>query len=132
MGMFKNTQGISSITFSPRKSCHNICPLGQEYVNRITPEGKEPVPAHYTNHFTIVMEPEELVPDYCDIEDWIDEHLSNQTLIIEDCVEMLYNYIYETYSPYSLLVQSQVADAVHGPVVIQKDLYTKEEILANE
>ena len=120
MGMFKNTQGINKIVFSPKKACHNICPLGQEFVNKNTPEGKQPVPAHYTNHFKIEMVCGELVPDYCDIEEWIDDHLSNQTLIIEDCVQKLFDYIRDTYQPHSLQVTSKVDDAVHGPVEVSK------------
>lgn len=123
MGMFENTQQISYITFRPRNGCHNICPLGQEYVNRTTPEGKVPVPAHYTNFFTIQMKCNELVPDYCDIEEWINDNLSNQTLIIEDCVKMLFDYIWTTYKPEHLEVMSKVDDAVHGPVEVVKTTY---------
>ena len=123
MAMFVNTQKISYIKFRPRNGCHNICPLGQEYVNRNTPEGKVRVPAHYTNFFTSEMQCGELVPDYCDIEDWINDNLSNQTLIIEDCVDMLYNYVYDTYKPITLQVTSKVDDAVHGPVEVVKSTY---------
>lgn len=128
MAMFKNTQGITKIIFSPKKECHNICPLGQEYINKITPRGKEPVPAHYTNHFTIELSCSNLVPDYCDIEEWIDNNLLNQTLIIEDCVNMLYNYINTTYKPLTLKVTSKVVDAVHGPVEVVKEKTTEKII----
>ena len=75
---------------------------------------------HYTNNFTIEFVPAEFIFDYLDVEKWIEDKLNNETLIIEDCVAMLFDYINETYQPEFLAVTSEVNDALHGPVVVTK------------
>jgi len=122
MGMFKNTQGITKIVFQPKLAAHCFCPLGELYCKKEAEgTGKKQMLPHYTNHFKITFIPNKLVCDYCDIEDWIRENINDQTLIIEDCVDMLFNHINTTYSPEFLKVESYVPDAVHGPVTIEKE-----------
>jgi len=126
MGMFKNTQKISSITFRPKNSCHNLCPLGQLYCDELAKDGSKPLLPHYTNQFTIDFVPGEFVCDYIDVEKWIDQNLNNETLIIEDCVAMLFDYINTTYKPKWLQVESFVDDALHGPVKVTRVTESKE------
>lgn len=122
MGMFKNTQRITKIVFEPKLPCHCYCPLGELYCKKeAAGTGKKEMSPHYTNHFKITFLPKEYICDYCDVEDWIREHINDETLIIEDAVDMLFNYIYDTYQPSYLKVESYVPDAVHGPVTIEKE-----------
>ena len=121
MGKFKNKQKISSIVFEPKEACHNLCPLGQLYCDEIAEEGEKPKLAHYTNNFKITMIPGDEICDYLDIEKWIRKNLNDMTLVIEDAVSMLYDYIKNEYNPKYLKVQSDVSDAVHGPVCVTKE-----------
>lgn len=119
---FKNKQGISKIVFSPKFPCHNECPLGQLVCDaEAKAKGKEPKKAHYTNNFTVTFIPNRVICDYCDIEAWIAENLNDKLLIIEDVVEKLFTYIYDTYKPKYLRVESFVQDAIHGPVTVTKE-----------
>lgn len=121
MGMFKNTQRITKIVFEPRNACHNLCPLGQLYCDELARNGAKPMLAHYTNKFRITFVPGELVCDYIDVEKWIKENLNDETMIIEDAVSKLFDYIHDTYSPNYLLVESYVDDAIHGPVTVIRE-----------
>ena len=120
MPKFKNKQKITAITFKPKSACHNLCPLGQLYCDEKAKDGSKPLLPHYTNNFTIEFVPAEFIFDYLDVEKWIEDKLNNETLIIEDCVAMLFDYINETYQPEFLAVTSEVNDALHGPVVVTK------------
>lgn len=122
MGMFKNTQKITGIIFQPKLPSHCFCPLGKLYCDKEAENsGKKAQLPHYTNNFKITFQPNELICDYCDVEEFIKEKINDETLIIEDCVDILFNYIYETYQPKYLLVESYVPDAVHGPVTVIKE-----------
>lgn len=121
MGMFKNTQKISSIVFRPRNTCHNLCPLGQLYCDELAKDGSKPMLPHYTNNFEITFVPKEYVCDYIDVEKWIKEKLNDETMIIEDAVSLLYDYLMDTYKPEYLKVVSTVTDAIHGPVVVTRE-----------
>ena len=118
---FRNKQKITRIVFEPKNTCHNLCPLGQLYCDELAKDGSKPSLAHYTNHFRITFEPDEFVCDYIDVEKWIKEHLNDEKLIIEDCVTMLYDYLFETYKPKYLMVESFVDDAIHGPVSVMRE-----------
>lgn len=120
MGMFKNTQKISCIVFEP-KATHNLCPLGQLYCDELSKNGSKPELPHYTNHFRITFVPGEFVCDYIDVEKWIREKINNETLVIEDAVSMLFDYMMETYKPTWLVVESHVDDAMHGTVTVTRD-----------
>ena len=90
------------------------------YCDEKAKDGSKPLLPHYTNNFTIEFVPAEFIFDYLDVEKWIEDKLNNETLIIEDCVAMLFDYINETYQPEFLAVTSEVNDALHGPVVVTK------------
>ena len=120
MGMFKNTQKITKIVFEP-KTTHNFCPLGQLYCDELEKQGSPKMLPHYTNHFKITFCPGELVCDYIDVEKWIARTINDKTLIIEDAVSMLFDYIMETYKPKYLLVETYVNDAMHGAVTVMRE-----------
>ena len=101
--MVKNEFGIKSITIESKAKC--FCPLGKDW---------------YTNKFTVDFEPGEFIPDYCEMDEWIDANINGKTLIIEAAVAMLYSYLEETYRPAGLHVESFVEDARHSAVTVFK------------
>ena len=103
MAKFENTQGISRISFTQNIQC--FCPLGDDW---------------YTNHLTVDMCPDKIIPDYCDVDNFT-RGLSGKMLIIEDVVNAVYNYLYDNYKPKSVKVESHVNDAKHMPVTVIKE-----------
>ena len=103
MAEFKNVQGISRVSFTQNVQC--FCPLGDDW---------------YTNHLTVKMQMGEIIPDYCDVDDFI-RSISGRSLIIEDVVQQVYEYFDNTCRPKSLYVESYVDDAKHLPVTVIKE-----------
>lgn len=101
--MIKNTFEIDDITITTEAKC--FCPLGKDW---------------YTNHFDIRLEPGEFIPDYCDVDKWIDENIDGTEKIVEEAVSMLFEHIKTTYKPLELTVDSYVDDARHSDVSISK------------
>lgn len=101
--MVKNEFGIKTITIESTAKC--FCPLGQDW---------------YTNNFTVEFEPGEFIPDYCEMDKWIEENINGKIMIIEKAVAMLYDYLSTTYCPAGLYVESYVDDAKHSTVTVSK------------
>lgn len=100
----ENKQGINTITMKPRAVC--FCPLGDDW---------------YTNEFLISIDVADYYPDYCDIEKFLNEKVRGKSLIIEDAVEIVYDYIAEELNPDWIEVTSCVNDVTsHSPVVVSK------------
>jgi len=99
----ENKQKISEIVMKGRS--HNFCPIGQ---------------THYTNNYEVVLFPNEVIPDYLDVQDFIEKEINDKELIIEDCVSMLFNHLSISYNPTYLKVSSNVTDAVHPEVTVVK------------
>ena len=68
------------------------------YCDKLAKNGEKRLLPHYTNRFKITIVPDEFVCDYIDVEEWI-TNINDETLIIEDAVSMLYDYITTTYNP---------------------------------
>lgn len=102
MSRFKNEQNITAIEFMQNVQC--FCPLGNDW---------------YTNQITVEFEPTDTIPDYCEVDDFV-RGLSGKSLLIEDVVASIYNYVYQEYSPAYLRVSSKVDDAKHLPVTVTK------------
>ncbi len=102
MAKFENVQGITEISFTQNVQC--FCPLGNDW---------------YTNQLSVTMIPDKIIPDYCDVDDFI-RSLSGKELIIEDVIKQVFDYIKKEYNPKSIKVQSQVNDAKHLPVCVTK------------
>ena len=100
--MVKNEYGVRRITMYPEAICY--CPLGKDW---------------YTNKFEVVMTVKDMIPDYCEVEEWLDENLRGKPLIIEDAIDRFREYLSETYSPASLEITSTVDDAKHFPVRVE-------------
>lgn len=101
--MINNKYGIKEITMYPTATC--FCPLGGDW---------------YENQFEIVMQPSQLIPDYCKVDEWLDENIRGKSLIIEEAVNKFYEYLQETYQPKSVHVFSNVDNAKHFPVRVKK------------
>lgn len=104
MAKFENVQGISLICFEQNIQCY--CPLGNDW---------------YTNHVKVSFVPTNIIPDYCDIDEFT-RSLGGQELIIEDVVKRIYDYIVDNYKPNNLEVSSYVDDAKHMPVTVVKQM----------
>lgn len=100
----ENKQNIAEIVMKPTAIC--FCPLGDDW---------------YTNEFYITIEPDKYFPDYCDIEKYLNGNIRGKSLIIEDAVGMVYDYIKNEYEPKTIQVVSYVNDVIsHSPVIVTK------------
>lgn len=103
MAKFENVQGITEIRFEQNVQCY--CPLGDDW---------------YTNQLNITMIPNKIIPDYCDVDNFI-RGLSGTSLIIEDVIKCLFEYIMREYEPKNVRIESYVNDAKHLPVRVIKE-----------
>ena len=100
-----NEQNISKIIMKPKAIC--FCPLGDDW---------------YTNEFEVEFIPNESFPDYCDIEEFLNEQVRGKALIIENAVSIFYDYLKNEYEPSALKVTAYVNDVTsHSPVVVVKE-----------
>ena len=102
MHIIQNEQDIYKIEMYPKVRC--FCPLGDGW---------------YSGQITIQFYPEDVIPDYCDIEKWIKENIDGRSLIIEDAVSKIYDFLLK-YKPGGLHVIADVKDAGHFPVEVYK------------
>lgn len=101
MASFTNSQGITEISMS--KLIRNFCPLGNDW---------------YTNKLSIVIKPDETIPDYVEVDKELNE-LEGKEMIIEDVVQVVVG-IFAKYNCKYIEVKSFVDDAVHLPVTVTK------------
>ena len=83
-----------------------FCPLGQK---------------NYTLRGTIYIEPCNTIPDYIEVDEWLNTHIANNSWSIEDAIVEIQRYIFEEYKPYSCDVEANITDAAHSKV----NVYTK-------
>lgn len=99
MASFENKFNISEIRM--RRRLHNLCTIGQDW---------------FTSNLEIVLVPNEIIPDYIEVDKSI-QKLEGKELVIEEIV----NYILEDlkeYKPSYIRVTSKVDDATHLPVEV--------------
>ena len=101
--MVENGYEISGIQIKSTAKCY--CPLGKDW---------------YTNNFEIHFLPDRSIPDYCELDKWIEKNINGQELIIEAAVDMLHTYLKDTYKPINVTVESHVTDARHSEVMVYK------------
>ena len=102
--MIKNEKyNIKEINMYPTAIC--FCPLGNDW---------------YKNKFCVTMQPSSIIPNYCEIEEWLDDNIRGESLIIEEAISIFYSYLNETYRPITLEIKSHVEDAKHFPVEVIK------------
>lgn len=82
-----------------------MCPLGR---------------APYTAEFTVdAYDPEE-IPDYLDVQKFLDRHMTNSTYIIEELLPLFERYLIKAFDPLRLQIIVSVRDAAHFPVTLAK------------
>lgn len=101
--MVENSYGIERITIDIEAKCY--CPLGKDW---------------YTNKFTVEVCPGKYIPDYCELDAWVNENINGQHMIIERAVEMLHEHVVAMYHPIECHVASYVDDAAHSAVIVRK------------
>ena len=100
--MIRNDYGVRTLKMYP--SAKSYCPLGKDW---------------YTNEFEVKMQVKDAIPDYCEVEAWLDENIRGKSLIVEEAVSKFRQYLETTYSPVTLEVTSSVCDALHFPVIVE-------------
>lgn len=101
--MIENEYGISRIKIE--STAKNYCPLGKDW---------------YTNNFTIEIDVADSIPDYCDIDEYIYMTINGRSMIIEEAVKYLHDFIVNKYNPDKCVVRSYVDDAAHSAVTVEK------------
>jgi len=101
--MIENTHRISTITIETETK--NFCPIGKDY---------------YTNQFTIYFSPYKAIPDYCELDKWVENNIYGKSLMVEDAVALLFDYLSKEYQPAELEVESYIEDAKHCKVTVSK------------
>lgn len=101
MSKFANAYGVRKIVY--KQSCKCFCPIGK---------------TEYTNNFTVTMEPSDTIPDYCEIDKFIQECIEGESLVIEEAAYKLKRKLMEYAHPSWIMVESAVNDASHGDVVV--------------
>lgn len=103
MGSFENKQGINKIKLFQNVQC--FCPLGNDW---------------YTNNIQIEIIPNKIIPDYCEVDEFI-RSLSGNNYIIEDVVYSIFEYFKKVYNCEYVKVESTVTDAKHLNVIVIKE-----------
>lgn len=98
-----NTQKITEVTM--KKIIHCFCPLGDDW---------------YSAEVTMKFTPYKEYFDYCKVDDFILKTVEGKSLIIEDLVDILYQFC-ETAEPLAISVEARVSDAQHLPVIVKKE-----------
>ena len=105
MAMFKNAVGIDKISFVHTVQC--VCAIGKSLC---------------TYEFEVVMVPGEVIPDYLEVQEFMDNEVHMHFLTMEDATAALANYLDETYKRLSGTVACTCCDARHFPVRVEKSL----------
>lgn len=91
MNKIKNKEGITSITMYP--TAYTLCEIGQDW---------------YKSNLEIIMEPNEVYPDYMEVKDFISENIDGKVMNIETVIEKIYDHLMNEYEPTSLKVINHV------------------------
>jgi len=106
MATFSNSSyGVKEIQY--HQNCKCYCPFGK---------------AWYTNNFTVTIQPKntDLMPDYLDIDSYINEMIKDGEHIIEEAASMLKGFLCANYHyvEEQVTVETSVYDAGHGNVTV--------------
>ena len=104
MAKFSNEMGITEIHMKI-KNVKMFCPIGK---------------AWYTGNYNIIFVPDQTIPDYIEIQEWIDENLTSQSFTIEYSCSKLRDYL-NTYNPHYVKVDCNVTDAAHFEVTVMTE-----------
>ena len=105
MAQFKNTMGISEIAFAHTVQC--VCAIGKSLC---------------TYDMVVEMVPDEVIPDYLEVQEFMDNEVHMHFLTMEDATAAVADYLNEAYSPASGTVSCLCSDARHFPVRVTKSI----------
>lgn len=71
-----------------------------------------------TLNFEVLFLPDQVIPDYCEIDSWIAENIKDTEMTIEAATLLLTNHLNSLYNPYHVQVNTKVTDAAHFPVTV--------------
>lgn len=100
---FENKQRINKIKIAGR--ARMFCPMGN---------------AWYTGDFAITLQNPSSIPDYLDVDKFINE-LDGNECIIEDAVASVYDFMVEQVGGGKVCVSCAVADAGHAAVTVERE-----------
>ena len=104
MNKIDNKQNINMIVMKPDAYCR--CELGGDF---------------YKNSLEISFLPDKCYPDYTEVQEWIMQNIDGKTMNIEDVVEVIYNFIMDTYQPIDLEIRNEVTGCrTHFDVIVTK------------
>ena len=104
MNKIDNKQNINMIVMKPDAYCR--CELGGDF---------------YKNNLEISFMPDKSYPDYTEVQEWIMQNIDGKTMNIEDVVEVVYDFIMETYQPTDLEIKNEVTGCrTHFDVIVIK------------
>lgn len=104
MNKIPNKQGINLIVMKP--DAYTRCELGGDF---------------YKNSLEISFLPNKYYPDYTEVQNWIMENIDGKTLNIEDVVDLIYDFISDTYEPTDLEIRNEVSGCrTHFDVIVTK------------
>lgn len=101
---FENSKGISRI--SMRRRFRAYCPIGEKW---------------YSADVSIIVKNPFMIPDYCEVDKYVDDSVDGSEITIEDAVANIYDFVNSICESHSLLgVVCNVEDAAHMPVTVEK------------
>lgn len=104
MNRIENKQNINLIIMKPDAYCR--CEIGGDF---------------YKNSLEISFLPDKYYPDYTEVQEWIMQNIDGKTLNIEDVVDLVYDFLMETYHPIELEIRNDVTGCrTHFDVTVIK------------
>ena len=101
MAQFANTMSIDDIAMEKSVKC--FCPIGKSWC---------------TYEIDISMEPLSVIPDYLEVEKYLDEQIGGAALTMEDAASNVRDHIAGKYFPKFVRVSLHCSDAKHMPVTV--------------
>jgi hypothetical protein len=105
MAQFNNTMGISEIAFTHTVQC--VCAIGKSLC---------------TYDMVVEMVPGKVIPDYLEVQEFMDNEVHMHFLTMEDATAAVANYLDLNYLPVSGTVSCLCDDARHFPVRVTKKI----------
>lgn len=106
MARFVNRMNISIIGF--RKSVRCWCPIGKSFC---------------TYEIDASMSPDATIPDYMEVEGYVNNSINGKDLTMEDAAAMVRDYLVNEYRPKRVSVSLTCNDAVHMPATVVAEFY---------
>ena len=97
---FENDMGVKQIVMYLR-NLKIFCPIGKTW---------------YTLEAKINFIPNKTIPDYIEVQNYLNTEIVNQSLTIESATSKIQNYLSSEYNPVSVKVVANVKDAAHFEV----------------